>query len=170
MGLYRAKYSREPRYLLSSCFLCALNIHSARRARKNVILHWQDGRLPDSESFLQINETRVRCCDYRIWLWCWGSSKSNGSSREERRGARAWLGKKMYGLRDFRYSTIANVSIAGSFPHAFSQCVKDMSISGSTAKDSFISRWLKWLSTEDPTRLFQVFLGDGQHSFAAHGT
>ncbi|OQE13450.1 hypothetical protein PENFLA_c048G06376 [Penicillium flavigenum] len=57
---------------------------------------------------------------------------------------------------------------SGSFPHTFSQCVQDMSISGSTAKNSFISRWLKWLSSGDPTRLFQVFLGDGQHSFAAH--
>ncbi|KAJ6162957.1 hypothetical protein N7497_002936 [Penicillium chrysogenum] len=57
---------------------------------------------------------------------------------------------------------------SGSFPHTFSQCVKDMSISGSTAKNSFISKWLKCLSG-DPTRLFQVFLGDGQHSFAAHG-
>jgi hypothetical protein len=34
-------------------------------------------------------------------------------------------------------------------------CVKDMSISGSTAKNSFISKWLKCLSG-DPTRLFQV--------------
>jgi hypothetical protein len=36
------------------------------------------------------------------------------------------------------YIFIANTSIAGSFPHTFSQCVKDMSISGSTAKNSFI--------------------------------
>jgi choline dehydrogenase-like flavoprotein len=27
---------------------------------------------------------------------------SNGAGREERRSARAWLGKKMYGLRDFK--------------------------------------------------------------------
>ncbi|CAG8906406.1 unnamed protein product [Penicillium egyptiacum] len=58
---------------------------------------------------------------------------------------------------------------SGSFPHTFSQCLKEMRISGNTTKDSFISKWLKWLSTGDPTRLFQVFLGDGQHSFAAHG-
>ncbi|CAI7661418.1 unnamed protein product [Penicillium discolor] len=55
---------------------------------------------------------------------------------------------------------------SGSFPLTFSQCLKDMSILGSTAKSSFIS---KWLSSRDPTRLFQVFSGDGQHSFAAHG-
>lgn len=61
---------------------------------------------------------------------------------------------------------ITNIPIAGSFPLTFSQCLKDMSILGSTAKSSFIS---KWLSSRDPTRLFQVFLGDGQHSFAAHG-
>lgn len=55
---------------------------------------------------------------------------------------------------------------SGSFPLTFSQCLRDTSILGSTAKSSFIS---KWLSSRDPTRLFQVFLGDGQHSFAAHG-
>lgn len=62
--------------------------------------------------------------------------------------------------------SITNIPIAGSFPLTFSQCLKDMSILGSTAKSSFIS---KWLSSRDPTRLFQVFSGDGQHSFAAHG-
>ncbi|KAJ5781624.1 CAZyme family AA3 [Penicillium psychrosexuale] len=55
---------------------------------------------------------------------------------------------------------------SGSFPQTFSQCLKNTSISGSSVKGSFIS---KWLSPGDPTRLFQVFLGDGQHSFAAHG-
>jgi hypothetical protein len=42
-----------------------------------------------------------------------------------------------------------------------------MNISGSFAKNAFMS---KWLSSGDPTRLFQLFLGDGQHTFAAHGT
>ncbi|KXG53031.1 uncharacterized protein PGRI_000810 [Penicillium griseofulvum] len=55
---------------------------------------------------------------------------------------------------------------SGSFPHTFSQCLRDVSISGSSAKNSFIS---KWMSPGDPTRLFQLVLGDGQHSFAAHG-
>ncbi|KAJ6007018.1 hypothetical protein N7522_005369 [Penicillium canescens] len=55
---------------------------------------------------------------------------------------------------------------SGSFPHTFPQCVKDMNISGSSAKNAFIS---KWLSSGDPTRLFQLYLGDGQHTFAAHG-
>ncbi|KAJ5779576.1 CAZyme family AA3 [Penicillium paradoxum] len=55
---------------------------------------------------------------------------------------------------------------SGSFPRTFSQCLRDMSISGSSVKNSFVS---KWLSSGDPTRLFQLFLGDGQHSFAAHG-
>ncbi|KAJ5762401.1 uncharacterized protein N7511_005783 [Penicillium nucicola] len=55
---------------------------------------------------------------------------------------------------------------SGSFPQTFSQCVRDMNVSGSSAKNSFISTWL---SAGDPTRLFQLFLGDGQHTFAAHG-
>jgi hypothetical protein len=41
-----------------------------------------------------------------------------------------------------------------------------MNISGSFAKNAFVS---KWLSSDDPTRLFQLLLGDGQHTFAAHG-
>lgn len=166
-GLYRAEYlSREPRYLLS-CFLSApRHIHLVLRARNNVKLHREDGQLSQSESSARINETRIWCRDYRIWLWRWSSGKSNGSSREERRGARTWLGKKMYGSRGFNQNTITNIPIAGSFPLTFSQCLKDTSILGSTTKSSFIS---KWLSSRDPTRLFQVFLGDGQHSFAAHG-
>lgn len=148
-------------------FLCALlNIHIALGARNNVNLHREDGQLPESESSTWINETRVWCRDYRIWLWRWSSGKSNGSSREERRGARTWLGKKMYGLRGFNQNIITNIPIAGSFPHTFSQCLQNTSILGSTARSSFIS---KWLSSRDPTRLFQVFLGNGQHSFAAHG-
>ncbi|CAI7568320.1 unnamed protein product [Penicillium glandicola] len=55
---------------------------------------------------------------------------------------------------------------SGSFPHTFSQCLREMGVSGSSTKSSFIS---KWLSSRDPTRLFQLFLGDGQHSFGAHG-
>ncbi|OQE08838.1 hypothetical protein PENVUL_c008G01117 [Penicillium vulpinum] len=55
---------------------------------------------------------------------------------------------------------------SGSFPQSFSQCLRDVSISGSSVKSSFISNWV---SPGDPTRLFQLFLGDGQHTFAAHG-
>ncbi|CAG8030940.1 unnamed protein product [Penicillium salamii] len=55
--------------------------------------------------------------------------------------------------------------IAGSFPHTFSQCLRDMNVSGSSANNGFISNWL---SPRDPTRLFQLTLGDGQHVFSAH--
>jgi hypothetical protein len=41
-----------------------------------------------------------------------------------------------------------------------------MNISGNSTKNAFVS---KWLSSDDPTRLFQLLLGDGQHTFAAHG-
>jgi hypothetical protein len=44
--------------------------------------------------------------------------------------------------------------------------MRDMSVSGSSIKNSLIS---KWLSARDPTRLFQLVLGDGQHVFTAHG-
>ncbi|KAJ5169647.1 uncharacterized protein N7500_002430 [Penicillium coprophilum] len=54
---------------------------------------------------------------------------------------------------------------SGSFPHTFSQSLKDLSVSGSYVKN-FIS---KWMASGDPTRLFQLFLGDGQHTFGAHG-
>ncbi|KAJ5823412.1 hypothetical protein N7447_005752 [Penicillium robsamsonii] len=54
---------------------------------------------------------------------------------------------------------------SGSFPRTFSQSLKDLSISGNYVKN-FISRWM---SSGDPTRLYQLFLGDGQHYFSAHG-
>lgn len=109
-GLYRAEYlSREPRCLLSY-FLCApLNIHLVLRAWNNVNLYREDGQLSESDSSVRINETRIWCRDYRIWLWRWSSGKSNGSSREARRGARTWLGTKMYGSRGFNQNTITNM-------------------------------------------------------------
>lgn len=41
-----------------------------------------------------------------------------------------------------------------------------MNVSGNSANNGFISNWL---SSRDPTRLFQLTLGDGQHVFSAHG-
>ncbi|GIK07468.1 hypothetical protein Aspvir_003134 [Aspergillus viridinutans] len=55
---------------------------------------------------------------------------------------------------------------SGSFPHTLFQCLGDMNISGTSAKNSNVSRWL---SSAKPTRLFQLVLGDGQHAFVAHG-
>ncbi|CEJ56572.1 hypothetical protein PMG11_02774 [Penicillium brasilianum] len=41
-----------------------------------------------------------------------------------------------------------------------------MSISGRSSRISLLP---KWLSFDDPTQLFQLFMGDGQHAFSAHG-
>ncbi|EAW17024.1 uncharacterized protein NFIA_003800 [Aspergillus fischeri NRRL 181] len=55
---------------------------------------------------------------------------------------------------------------SGSFPHTLFQCLGDLNISETSAKNSNVSRWL---SSGKPTRLFQQVLGDGQHAFVAHG-
>ncbi|CAG7934649.1 unnamed protein product [Penicillium olsonii] len=54
---------------------------------------------------------------------------------------------------------------SGSFPHTFTQCLGDMNVSGTSANNGFITNWL---SPRDPTRLFQLTLGNGQHAFSAH--
>lgn len=41
-----------------------------------------------------------------------------------------------------------------------------MSISGGSSRNSFLPNWL---SFDNPTQLFQLFMGDGQHAFSAHG-
>ncbi|KAJ5150109.1 CAZyme family AA3 [Penicillium atrosanguineum] len=55
---------------------------------------------------------------------------------------------------------------SGSFPHSLPQCLMDMNVSGKSSKNSFLSNWV---SPGNPTRLFQLFLGNGQHAFSAHG-
>lgn len=55
---------------------------------------------------------------------------------------------------------------AGSFPHTLPQCLMDMNVSGKSSKNSFLSNWV---SPGNPTRLFQLLLGNGQHAFSAHG-
>ncbi|BCS10822.1 hypothetical protein ALUC_40162S [Aspergillus luchuensis] len=47
----------------------------------------------------------------------------------------------------------------GSFPYSLFQCLGDLNISG-------ISRWRL---PDEPTRLFQLILGDGQHALVARG-
>jgi len=42
----------------------------------------------------------------------------------------------------------------------------DFNVVGKSEKNAFMS---KWLSTGNPTRLFQFFLGNGQHALSAHG-
>jgi hypothetical protein len=56
--------------------------------------------------------------------------------------------------------------IAGSFPSTFSQCLREMGVSGCSFGNSFLPNWI---SFENPTQLFQLFMGDGQHAFSAHG-
>lgn len=52
-----------------------------------------------------------------------------------------------------------NHAAAGSFPYSLFQCLGDLNISG-------ISRWRL---PDEPTRLFQLILGDGQHALVARG-
>lgn len=61
---------------------------------------------------------------------------------------------------------IVTMDTAGSFPGTFAQCLKELSVSGSSSGSSVPS---KWLSFRNPTQLFQLFMGDGQHVFSAHG-
>jgi hypothetical protein len=56
--------------------------------------------------------------------------------------------------------------LAGSFPSTFSQCLREMGVSGCSSRKSFLP---SWVSFENPTQLFQLFMGDGQHAFSAHG-
>ena len=58
------------------------------------------------------------------------------------------------------------VIAAGSFPHTLFQCLRDMHISGTSAKNSGL---IRWFPSGSATRLFQLVLGDGQHAFLAHG-
>lgn len=63
-------------------------------------------------------------------------------------------------------TTHLTIGTAGSFPITFSKCLKELSVSGSASGSSVLS---KLLSFRNPTQLFQLFLGDGQHAFSAHG-
>ncbi|KAF3387489.1 hypothetical protein F1880_001180 [Penicillium rolfsii] len=54
----------------------------------------------------------------------------------------------------------------GSFPSTFSQCLREVGVSGRSSGNSLLS---SLISFEDPTQLFQLFMGDGQHAFSAHG-
>ena len=138
---------------------------------QNVDYPRKDRQLPKAESPIRIDEARVRCRGCRVWLWSWHSSQSDGPRRKDCRRARAWLGKKMYKSTESHHNSelrtlILIKNLAGSFPYTLSQCLGDINVSGSSANNSFIS---KWLSPGDPTKLFQLTLGNGQHVFSAHG-
>ncbi|KAL3461657.1 FAD/NAD(P)-binding domain-containing protein [Aspergillus heterothallicus] len=53
----------------------------------------------------------------------------------------------------------------GSFPHTLRQCLRDLAISGTRETHGILGR----LPLSGKTKLFQLKLGDGQHSFCAHG-
>jgi hypothetical protein len=56
--------------------------------------------------------------------------------------------------------------LAGSYPHTLPQALRNMHMSGTSAKNSSL---LRWFPSGSATRLFQLVLGDGQHAFLAHG-
>ncbi|KAJ5913560.1 CAZyme family AA3 [Penicillium tannophilum] len=55
---------------------------------------------------------------------------------------------------------------SGSYAHSLPQVLMDFNVSGKSSKNPFLSNWV---SLGNPTRLFQLFLGNGQHAFTAHG-